>query len=159
MPSCRIMPESDYQVVYEKMLNALDVSPDLSPQDRLQHLLEVPEEELTAAMVPVFIVPVITMALCRDGVLIPGNPLLSADISSFKVPTWCPRVMVGDAANECILWSKTYQHHDGASLSRLAGDFFPADQAEEILSLYSLTPETSQAEAFGRIEKLCTDAM
>ena len=153
------MLEFDYQVVYEKMLNSLDVSPDLSPQDRLRRLLEVPEEELTAAMVPVFIVSVITMALCRDGVLIPGNPLSSADVSPYKVPTWCPRVMVGDAANECIIWSKTFQHHDGVSLTCLAGDFFPADQAEKILSLYSLTPETSQAEAFGRIEKLCTDAM
>ena len=153
------MPESDYQVIYEKMLHSLVIPLDLSPQNRLQRLLDVSEEKLTAAMVQVFMVPVVTMALCRDGVLISEDIPSSSDFTSFKVPSWCPQVMVGDAANECDIWNKTFQHHDGASVTRLAQDFFSADQAEKILSLYSLSPSTPQAEVLLKIEKLCTDAM
>ncbi|CAJ2503303.1 Uu.00g106970.m01.CDS01 [Anthostomella pinea] len=159
LPLCGIMSESEYQVLYEKMLQTLGCPMELSPQDRLTYLLNVSEEDLIAAMVPVFIAPVITMALCDDGVLIPGKMPSWSDFNSVKAPSWCPRVMVGDAANECIIWNKAFRHHDGASVTKLAASFFAPDQAKKILDLYSISSETPKAEVFDKIEKMTTDAI
>lgn len=66
---CGIMSIDEYQILYEKMLVELKIPLDLSIEDRVKRLVEVESEKLTAAMVPVFITPVITMALCDDKVV------------------------------------------------------------------------------------------
>lgn len=59
-------------------------------------------------MIPAFIVPIITMSLCDDGVLVSG-PMPSYSLyDSFKAPEWCKRIMIGDCRNECIIWNKSW---------------------------------------------------
>jgi carboxylesterase type B len=97
---CGVMSIDEYQICYEKMLVALGISLDLAPAERIQKFLAVDTEKMTAAMVPVFITPVITMALCDDEVLIPG-PIPTLDqYEQFTIPEWCPNIMMGDCINE-----------------------------------------------------------
>lgn len=65
---CGVMTIDEYQILYEKMLLELGISLDLTPAERVQKFLEVDTADVTAAMVPVFITPVITMGLCDDEV-------------------------------------------------------------------------------------------
>lgn len=159
MPLCGIQTEAEYQVVYDKMLQTLNISSDLPPTERLQRLLDTSDEDLTAAMVPVFITPVITLALCDDGVLLPSPMPSWSDFTSVNLPSWCPRVMIGDAANECIIWNKAFRHLDGAALLPIAESFFSPSEAKTILEMYKIDENTTKEQAYYRIEKLTTDAM
>lgn len=70
MPLCGIMSVEQYQVIYDKMLRALDIPEDLPAREQLQRLIDAPEADVTAAMVPVLVTPVITLSPCDDGVLV-----------------------------------------------------------------------------------------
>ncbi|GAB7356842.1 hypothetical protein MBLNU459_g7716t1 [Dothideomycetes sp. NU459] len=159
MPLCGIMTEAEYQVIFDKMLEVLHIPLDLSSKDRLQRLLAVPDDEIVAAMVPVFMTPVITLALCDDGVLL-SSPMPSwSHFTSVKFPSWCPRVMIGDAGNECIIWNKAFRTLDGPAVQSLAQSYFSTKEANEILAMYRIDESTTKEQAYGRIEKLTTDAM
>ncbi|KAF8855622.1 alpha/beta-hydrolase [Acephala macrosclerotiorum] len=108
---CGVFSIDEYQVVYENILRELGISLDLSSSERIKKLLRIDEKKkLTDAMAPTFIVPVVTMALCDDKILIPGGIQTSAEYNQFKVPEWCPRIMLGDCINECIIWNKSWDN-------------------------------------------------
>lgn len=159
LPLCGIMSEHEYQVIYNKMLEELKIPATLAPQERFVRLLAASEDDLNSAMIPVFMAPVITMALCDDGVLLPGKMPSWSDFGTVKIPDWCPRVMVGDAANECIIWNKAFRNHDGASVTQLAESYPPSTDLKAILQLYGIDAKSSKAETLMKVEKLCTDVM
>lgn len=159
LPLCGIMSEHEYQVIYNKMLQELKIPATLSPQERLARLLAASEDDLNTAMVPVFMAPVITMALCDDGVLLPGKMPSWSDFGTVKIPDWCPQVMVGDAVNECIIWNKAFRHYDGASITQLAESYPQSADLKAILQLYGIDAMSSKVETLMKAEKLCTDAM
>lgn len=160
VPLCGIMSEAEHQVLFDKMLNTLHIPSDLPSDQRLQTLLGVSEEDLIAAMIPVFMTPVITVSLCDDGVLLDSKMPSWSDFTSFEAPSWCSRIMIGDAANECIIWNKAFRHYDGASVFALAEECFTKrNDAQKILQLYNIDTSTAKSQAFDRIEKLTTDAM
>jgi hypothetical protein len=84
------MSIDEYQVYYANVLLELGISLDLPPAEKVERLLAV-----DTATVPVFIIPVVTMALCDNKVLISGGIPTYPEYNEFKVPTWCPRVMIG----------------------------------------------------------------
>ncbi|TVY46502.1 Para-nitrobenzyl esterase [Lachnellula occidentalis] len=97
---CGVMSIDEYQICYEKMLLALGISLDLTPTERMKQFIAADVEKVTAAMVPTFVIPVITMSLCDDGVLIPGPMPTAGEYEQFSIPQWCPNVMMGDCRNE-----------------------------------------------------------
>lgn len=101
LPLCGVLSEGQYQVIYDKLLAYLKIPTDLSPRKRLEKLLKFDEKTLTEAMMPVCITPVITFALCDDRCLIGDVKMPSySDYGDFKAREWCPRIMIGDVANE-----------------------------------------------------------
>ncbi|KAG9767953.1 hypothetical protein KCU88_g7359, partial [Aureobasidium melanogenum] len=160
LPLCGVLTEQQYQVVYEKMLDELAISKDLSPRERLQRLIECDESKLTAAMVPVFVTPVITISPCDDHVLINGPMPSYSDYSNFKPPSWCQRVMIGDVANECMIWNKGFRDIDAKALVAKFFSFLkdPA-KAEKLMSYYNITPDMDNNRTFYKIEKFTTDGL
>lgn len=104
---CGVMSIDEYQVCYEKMLIELGIPLELPAAERVERFLAVDTVKVTAAMVHVFIISVVTMALCDDEVLIPGPMPTYSQYNSFECPDWCPRIMLGDCKNECIIWNKS----------------------------------------------------
>lgn len=80
-----MMSVDQCQICYEKMLIELDLSLDLSLKGHVERLLAVDTSTVTATIVPVFLI--ITIALCDDGVLIPGSILSAQQCNEFKVPS------------------------------------------------------------------------
>jgi carboxylesterase type B len=170
---CGVFSVDEYQICYENMLVKLGISLDLSPFDRVKRLLEFDTEKVTAAMVPVFIVPVITMGLCDDSVLIPGGIPTSAQYEEFEIPEWCPNVMMGDCVNECIIWNKSWDNLShtpiakGQDLSTPAAplvlakmeSFLGKEKATKLARLYGLTPKSSPGETFQIMERFTTHGM
>jgi hypothetical protein len=104
LPLCGVLSVEQYQVIYDKLLAYLEIPEHYSPKERFQMFLEVEETKLTAAMVPVCITPVITFSPCDDHFLIKEAMPDYSSYSDYKIPSWCPRVMMGDVANECVIW-------------------------------------------------------
>lgn len=170
---CGVMSIEEYQLVYEKMLVELGIPLDLSPRERVEKLLAVDATTVTAAMVPVFITPVITMALCDDQVLIPGPMPTYEQYTEFRVPEWCPNIMMGDCVNECIIWNKAWDTLSPSPmkatddlttptaplLCRKMEAFVGAEKAKAIAEIYDITLETSDEETFEKLEKLTSDGM
>ena len=69
----------------------LGVSLKLTPTKLAEKLLAVDMSTVTAAMVSVFVTPVIIMALCDDEVLIPGAIPSPQQYSEFKSHPGVPR--------------------------------------------------------------------
>lgn len=161
IPLCGIMTVPQYQVIYDKMLKALKISADLSRRERLQRLIDAPEAEVTAAMVPVLVTPVITLSPCDDGVLIGGPMPKYSEYVISKSPDWCPNIMIGDVKNECMIWNKAYRAQTESSILSLIRSFpfrCPGG-AEKVIELYDLRDDMSNNETFWKIEKLCTDGL
>lgn len=170
---CGVMSIAEYQVCYEKVLQALDIPLDLSPTERIQQLLQVEESKLTAAMVPAFIVPVITMSLCDDGFLVSG-PMPSYSLyDSFQPPEWCKRIMIGDCRNECIIWNKSW---DNLSPVRMAtgqdlstpdaepvldkmASYLGKEKSKVIASLYGINTKSTPEETFRAVERMTSHGM
>ncbi|KAL3458260.1 Alpha/Beta hydrolase protein [Aspergillus heterothallicus] len=171
---CGVKSVDEYQGAFERMLIELGIPLVLSSAERMQRILDVDSERLTAAMVPAFIVPVITMSLCDDGVLIEG-PMPSYEMyDNFEAPEWCPRIMMGDCLNECIIWNKSWDNlsltpmKNGQDLStpdaklvldRIASYLQSSEKAKTIAEVFHLTPNSSPQETFGALEQLTTYGM
>ncbi|KAL4876813.1 Alpha/Beta hydrolase protein [Aspergillus karnatakaensis] len=171
---CGVKSIDEYQACYERILLELNISLDLPPTERITRLLQVDTDSLTAAMIPTFIVPVITMALCDDGVLING-PMPTYDMyPSFTPPAWCKRLMIGDCRNECIIWNKSWDNlsltpmtkaQDLSTpdakllLAKMASFLGSKEKATAIASLYGLSETSSPDETFRAIERFNTDGM
>ncbi|KAK9415745.1 putative Carboxylic ester hydrolase [Seiridium unicorne] len=159
MPLCGIMSIDQYQVIYEKTLQVLGISEDLSPEERLEELLQIDESRLTASMMDVFITPVITLGLCDDGVLHEGPMPSWSDFGGFKAPAWCPRVMIGDAANECIIWNKAFRHMGYEDYVKQGARLIGEANALQLFEIYGITEKLTHSELFEAIEKFTTDGM
>ncbi|KAF2115004.1 Alpha/Beta hydrolase protein [Lophiotrema nucula] len=161
IPLCGIMTVPQYQVLYDKMLTQLNIPEDLPPRQRLQRLIDAPEEDLAAAMVPVFVTPVITISPCDDGVLIGGPMPKYSEYVNFKAPEWCPRIMIGDVKNECMIWNKAYRQQTASSLLSLIRSFpfRTPGGAEKLIEAYGLKENMSNNETFWKIEEMCTHGL
>ncbi|KAH7024355.1 Alpha/Beta hydrolase protein [Microdochium trichocladiopsis] len=154
---CGVLTPEEYQIVFEKMLVECGVSLDKDPIERVEALAAVPEAQLTKAMVPVFGIPVITMALCDDGVLLPSE-FLRANYKSFHVPKFVKRVMIGDAVNECIIWNKSWNHLSAsqvlASMEAIMGD-----GAKVVAEMYGIKKDAPHEALFSNMERMTTDGL
>ena len=162
LPLCGVLSVEQYQVIYDKLLDYLKIPKDLSPRDRLARLIDTPEDALTAAMVPVFITPVITISPCDDGVLINGPMPKYEDYATFsqQVPEWCQRIMIGDVANECVIWNKGFRELDALGFIKRSRQFLGDDtKAEKLMSLYGIHESLDRTETFYKIEKFTTDGL
>lgn len=170
---CGYMTIDEHQAVYERLLSALDIPLDLSPKERVKRLMTVDTSVLTQAMVPTYIIPVITSSLCDDGVLVSGPAPTYSQYGEFPTRDWCPRIMMGDAKNECIIWNKSW---DNISEKRLAPNedltvptaqltlakmesFLGAAKARQIADLYGITPDTTNKDLFVALERLTTHGL
>lgn len=170
---CGVMSIDEYQICYENMLVELGISLELPPAQRVQKLLEVDTAAVTAAMVPVFVIPVITMALCDDKVLIPKGIPAAADYQSFEIPKWCPRVMMGDCVNECIIWNKSWDNlaptpmAPGDDLAKPTAplllkkmeSYVGPEKTKVIADLYGISETSSPEDTFVALERFTSDGM
>ncbi|KAF2808119.1 alpha/beta-hydrolase [Mytilinidion resinicola] len=170
---CGVMSIDEYQICYENMLLELGISLDLPPAERVMQLLAVSTANVTAAMVPVFITPVITMGLCDDKVLIPGGIPTYAQYDEFKIPEWCPRIMLGDCINECIIWNKAWDNLSPISMAKDADlstptaplllrkmeSYLGAEKAKVIADLYGISEASTPAETFTALERFTSHGM
>ncbi|KAI1608354.1 Alpha/Beta hydrolase protein [Exophiala viscosa] len=160
LPLCGVLSEAQYQVIYDKLLRYLNIPADLPAQQQLQKLIEIDESNLTIAMVPVFVTPVITISPCDDGVLINGPMPTYSSYSDFAPPSWCKRVMIGDVANECMIWNKGFRSYDAPSLVAKIKTFLKdKDKAQTLLDLYGITDDMDRNRTFYKLEKLTTDGL
>ncbi|RDW57295.1 carboxylic ester hydrolase-29 [Coleophoma crateriformis] len=170
---CGVMSIDEYQICYEKMLVELGIPLDLAPAERVKQFLAVDTTRLTAAMVPVYITPVITMALCDDEVLIPRPMPTMNQYQEFSIPKWCPNIMMGDCKNECIIWNKAWDtmspepmpktadlaEPTAAGLLQKMTSFLEPEKAAAIAEIYKITPALSNAETFSIIERFASHGM
>ncbi|KPM42995.1 hypothetical protein AK830_g3511 [Neonectria ditissima] len=170
---CGVLSVDEYQVVYEKMLLNLGIPLDLPPTERMQRILAVDTARLTAAMVPTFITPVVTAPLCDDGVLV-GTPLQAGpSFGKFEVPEWCPRIMMGDAKNECIIWNKSWDNLspvpmvDGQDLATPSAEltlakmktYLGADAAQKLADAYGIKENSSPQDLFWALERMTSHGL
>jgi carboxylesterase type B len=161
LPLCGVMSEEQYQVIYDKLLDELEVPKTLSPQERLQRLIEIDEAKLTAAMMPIGIIPVLTYSPCDDHFLVGDQKMPEySDYTNFGLPEWCQRLVIGDVANECIIWNKSYRELDAAGLLSRIKSFLNDDaKAKKIIDLYDIREDMTHNETFWKIEKMTTDGL
>ncbi|KAH8901120.1 alpha/beta-hydrolase [Thozetella sp. PMI_491] len=170
---CGVLSVDQYQAIYEKMLRELNIPLDLPPEQRLQMLVDADAARVTTAMASVYLVPVVTVALCDDGVLVPGGMPSYADYTEFKVPSWCPRIMMGDAKNECIIWNKSWDPLSTTPMvpgQDLATPVAPKvvdkmvsvlgeTKAAQLAEIYGISKDMSPEEIFWALESMTTDGM
>lgn len=147
--------------MYDKLLQELEIPANLRSRERLQRLIDVDENQLTAAMVPVSVIPVITFGPCDDSYLIgPRKMPVYSDYSNFQPPSWCTRIMIGDVANECIIWNKSFRSLDAEGFISRVRSFLGSDaKADRLLSLYNVDPQANNDDNFWKMEKFTTDGL
>ena len=124
-------------------------------------------------MIPVFVVPVATMPLCEDGFFLPQGMPSAQEICTLKPTAWCPRLMLGDAKHECIIWNKSWDNMSpepmlvGADLSSPTAPLVlkrmeaivGKEKAAAIVELYNISVDTSDRDTFSALERMTTDGM
>ncbi|CAK7231344.1 hypothetical protein SBRCBS47491_007899 [Sporothrix bragantina] len=172
--TCGILSVSEWQVLFDKMLAATGVSLTGTSCQKVEQLQAVPVDELVAAMQSVFIIPVVTMPLCDDGVLVHGPmPTYDDYTKPFVAPKWCPRLMMGDAKNECIIWNKSWDNLAVTKL-KLGQDlstpeaslvvakmkqFLGDKKADQVAKAYGITADMSSEDVFWALERMTTDGI
>lgn len=160
LPLCGVLSVEEYQGIYDKILSELEIPENMSPRERLQHLLEIDENKLTAAMVPVSVIPVITFSPCDDNYLIGQKMPKYSEYRDFKPPSWCTRIMIGDVANECVIWNKSFRSLNAAAFADRIQSFLGSEsKAQRLASLYNINPNADNDENFWKIEKFTTDGL
>lgn len=154
---CGIMNPGQYQVVFEKIIRQVGISLDLDPEERVKALAKVPEDALTKAMIPVFEIPVITMALCDDGVLLPKINQQST-YENFEIPPFVKRLAIGDVLHECIIWNKSWRHLSAPDLLQTMQEFL-GNKTGLVAGLYRITPDMTAKQTAVAIERLTTDGL
>ncbi|CAK7202865.1 hypothetical protein SEUCBS139899_005592 [Sporothrix eucalyptigena] len=172
--TCGILSVSEWQILFEKMLKATGVSPEASTSERVEKLAAVPVDQLMSAMQSVFIIPVVTMPLCDDGVLVDGPmPTYDDYTKPFVAPSWCSRLMMGDAKNECIIWNKSWDNLSktpvvtGQDLSTPETSLVLAkmmkylgpEKAIKVAELYGISEGMFNEDIFWALERLTTDGI
>lgn len=170
---CGVLSVDEYQVVYERLLLVLGIPLEIPAEERVRRLLGIETQKLTAAMVPTFITPVVTTPLCDDGVLLPGGMPRGLDCKDFHVPDWCPRIVMGDARNECIIWNKSWDNLSpnpiglGQDLSTPTAeltlekleDLLGVRKAKLLASLYDIAPNSKSEDVFWALERMTTHGL
>lgn len=124
-------------------------------------------------MVPVFVVPVITMALCDDSVLIPVGVPSYGDYEQFKIPKWCPRGIMRDCIHECIIWNKSWDNLSPVPVAKNQDLSTPTasllltkmvsylrhEKAKLIAYLYGIAEVSTPTETFEILEKFISHGM
>ena len=151
---CGVMSVDEYQICYEKMLTEIGMPLELSPGKRVEKLLAINTTRVATSMVPVFVTPVITMALC-DGVLIHSSIPSAQQCHEFKIPSWCPEIMMGDARSECIIWNKVWDNL--SDIRMLATDDLSTPTAERLLAKMNSYLVTEQRKGIAEIYGITTD--
>ena len=167
----------EYQVIYDKILQQLGIPLDAPPKYRVERLLSAPQDKLTQAMVPVFVVPLVTMPLCDDGDLIPGRMPRLPEIDGKRLATdWCKRIMLGDCRNEGIIFNKSWSNlSKGGSSTELGPldlavpsgpvvierllEILGENKAAEIADLYQLARDEPSDTLFSKLELLTTHGL
>lgn len=173
--TCGILSVDEFQILFEKMLTELGIPLEgLSSAERVQRLAAVPVDKLTAAMQAVFLISVVTMPLCDDGVLVDGPmPTYDDYTKPFVSPEWCLRLMMGDAKNECIIWNKSWENLcttpmvTGQDLSTpnpslvvaKMQSFLGKDKADKVAAAYGITEDMPPKDLFWALERLTTDGI
>ena len=163
----------EYQVIYDKILQQLGIPLDMAAKDRVDRLLSTPQDKLTQAMVPVFVVPLVTMALCDDGHFIRGRiPRLPEVDGKCLATVWRKRIVLGDCRNEGIIFNKSWSNMSerGASepgpldlavpsapvvMDRLV-EVLGENKAAEVADLYQLARDETSDTIFSKLELLTT---
>lgn len=156
-PLCGIFSLDQYDQVYNKILNNLNIHHN-NPTDRVEALLKVDPIALSLANEKVHEVPVVTMAYCDDGDFLDGKIPSWGDLNQKIIPDWIQDVLIGDCINECIIWNKSYKHHNAESLIKYLNEFNPK-VADFIINSYNIHPNMSNKEVFDVIELFTTDGM
>lgn len=159
LPLCGIMSVDQYQIIYEKTLDALSIPNDLSSEERFQALLDIDESRLTASMVDVFMTPVITLGLCDDHVLCKSPMPSWSNFDTFVAPDWCKRIMIGDAKNECIIWNKAYKHLDFNGYLEQGARLLGRETVLKLFEIYGIKADMIADELFWAAEQFTTDGM
>ncbi|KAJ3550115.1 hypothetical protein NM208_g163 [Fusarium decemcellulare] len=160
LPLCGVLSAEQYQGIYEKLLSVLQIPADLPPRERLQRLIDIDENKLTAAMIPVSVIPVITFSPCDDGYLIKQPMPKYSDYANFKPPSWCERIMIGDVKHECVIWNKSFRAMDTEAFIKRIKSFLGSDsKAEKLISAYNISSTSDRDENFWKIENFTTDGL
>ncbi|CAK7236589.1 hypothetical protein SCUCBS95973_009658 [Sporothrix curviconia] len=179
--TCGVLSVSEWQALFDKMLAATGVSVErggdgegsvsVSSCQKVEALAAVPVDVLVAAMQSVFVIPVVTMPLCDDGVLVTGPmPTYDDYTQPFAAPAWCPRLMMGDAKNECIIWNKSWENlavarmqpgqdlstPDAALVVAKMREFLGEEKAARVAALYGITADMSSQDVFWALERMTT---
>ncbi|CDK25309.1 unnamed protein product [Kuraishia capsulata CBS 1993] len=159
-PLCGIFSLAQYDVVYFKILKELGIDTNLSPEERVQALLKTDAVTLSDATAKVFGVPVLTMAYTQDDDFIDHIPSWGELGAAGQIPDFVDAVVVGDAANECIIWDGTYGSFATREkfLPRLKSMCSP-ELYTLITESYDITSDLSDADTFNKVEQFTSDGM
>ena len=175
LPVCGVFSETDYEVLYERLLGLCKIDSSKASRERLADLRQVSAEDLVAqtnALQGGIAVP--QFGPCDDGHLLGEGkrvPRLE-DYRSLKHDNEC-RVMIGDCiskiadcerrrtllirrADEAIIYSNEYTASalPTAEVVRLVHAHLPGLLAQDLLKAYNITPGMTEAARFAAVEAL-----
>lgn len=157
-PLCGIFSIQQYDVVYFKLLEKLNIDANLSPEERVKCLLDVDYATLTQANEDLFGIQFVTMAYTEDDEILPKIPSWS-EVDK-KISNSFDSVMIGDCRNECIIWNSSYKDF---SASEFIESMYQKCKSKEIadtfMSLYGINSTLDKKELFKKIESMTTDGM
>lgn len=126
-----------HERLYQALLRYFKISPGDSALDKLR---AVPEKDVAAATTAVHGVVSSTGNPCADGVF-HGQPPSATNISS--PPAELKSYMIGDTLHEGIIFRENVDHLTYDTFRGHLEGYMPISDAEKILSLWKLTPTSS----------------
>lgn len=159
------LPLEAAEAAYKNIVEALGLA-DKSPEERVQGLLSIPQDDLWQK------VPIGTPLLpVTDNVTVPGFPDFATvssqeDSPSFPMPgrKWCSSVMIGESALDGNILSYLALDARNPGIAQKFMDsvnksfISQPSAAAELLSTYNITQETSDDEAMLSILRFATEA-
>lgn len=157
-PLCSVFSVDQYDVVYFKLLKSLGIDVDLSPEERIQKLLQVDAATLTQANEDLFGIQFVTMAYTEDNDILPHIPSWS-EVDK-KISSSFEAIMVGDCVNECIIWGSAYKDFNAPEfVDVMYSKCSTKENAELLMKLYGINSELSKDELYSKVESMTTDGM
>lgn len=136
-------------------------SESLSLDERVEALINADPYALSLANEKVHVVPVVTMAYTDDKDFFKGKKMLSwGDISEpEQIPPWITDVMIGDCANECIIWNKAWNHFNKEGFIPVLKSMCSPKLYDIIVEIFGLNEDMDSGKTFLKIEQFTTDGM
>ncbi|KAH7232657.1 hypothetical protein MRS44_011901 [Fusarium solani] len=147
-------PLSHHEKHYRALLEYLGINPD-SPSS-LEQLRSVPEHVVAKATIPVEGHLNATGNPCDDDVFHAAKPSFNSIASP---PAWLKSYMVGDTADEGMLFTEAFCEEDFGSIRSQMMGWLSTEATDTILELYCITPELEQEELVKRMEEMSADAV